>query len=148
MCRVSVVFNVLSAGRIGQSVLEFGAGCGRRSALDAVDGVCLAPKDARDGRLGVVAGNDLAAGGFDGLDGCSTGAADDDFDGSCELLGATGEQLDTILDTVNAARLCEFLESDGFVWIETASVNPCLKAVDIERRHFDRVPGFTYEPSI
>lgn len=106
VCGISVVFNVLSAGRIGQSVLELGAGCGRGSALYTVDGVCLAPQDARDGRLGVVAGSDLAASGLDGLDGRSTGATDDDFDGSCELLGATGEQLDTILDTVNAARLC------------------------------------------
>lgn len=69
VCRISVVFNVLSAGRVGQSVLELGAGCERRGTLDAVDGVCLAPQNARDGRLGVVAGSDLAASGFDGLDG-------------------------------------------------------------------------------
>jgi hypothetical protein len=139
--RISVVLDILSAGRVGQSVLELGAGCGRSSALDAVNGICVALEDARDGGFGVVAGGEFAAGGLDGLDGGRTGAADDDFDGGGEFFGAAGEQLDAVFDAVDAARLCQFLECDGFVWVQTACVDPGLEAVDVERSHFDRVPG-------
>jgi hypothetical protein len=139
--RISVVLNVLSAGRVGKSVLEVGTGCKGSSALNAVNGICVALEDARDGGLGVVASSELAASGLDGGDGRGTGAADDDFDGGGEFLGAAGEQLDAVLDAVDAARLCQFLECDGFVWIQTAGVDPGLKAVDVERSHFDRVPG-------
>jgi hypothetical protein len=101
--RISVVLDILSAGRVGESVLELRAGCGRSSALDAVDGVCVALEDARDGGLGVVAGGEFAAGGLDGCDGFGAGAADDDFDGGGEFLGAAGEQLDAVFDAVDAA---------------------------------------------
>jgi hypothetical protein len=100
---ISVVLDILSAGRVGESVLELRAGCGRSSALDAVDGVCVALEDARDGGLGVVAGGEFAAGGLDGCDGFGAGAADDDFDGGGEFLGAAGEQLDAVFDAVDAA---------------------------------------------
>ena len=66
--RVSVVLNVLSAGRVGKPVLEVRAGCGRSSALDAVDGVGVALEDAPDGGFGVVASDELSAGGLDGSD--------------------------------------------------------------------------------
>lgn len=141
MRRISVVFDVLSAGRVGKSVLELGTGCGRFSALDAVNGVGFASSHARDGGLGVVASGDLSAGGFDGGDCGGRGAADDNVDGGGELFGATGEELDAVLDAVDAAGLCELSEGDRLVRVQTACVDPCLEAVDVERSHFDRVSG-------
>lgn len=114
--RVTVVLNVLSAGRIGKSV--FVAGCGRGGfgmlfhalgllALHTVDGVCLALEDTRDGRAGVVAGCDGATSFLDCGNGGGAGAAYDNVDGVGKsgfgVCSAAGEQLDTVLDAVEAA---------------------------------------------
>ena len=45
------------------------------------------------------------------------------------------KQLDTVLDSVHAARLEELLQRDGLAWVNQASVDPVLQAIQIQRRH-------------
>lgn len=135
---IPVVFDILSARRIRQPVLESRARCRGRGTLDAVDGVGLALEHACDGWFGVVAGGDFAAGGFDGGDCRGRGAADDNVDGSGEGLGAASEQLDAVFGAVDAARGGQLFDGDGFVGVQTAGVDPGLQAVDVERCHVDR----------
>lgn len=130
---IAVILEVLPARGIGQSVLELllqrYLGVCDRLALQTVDWIRQALQDTADGRLGVVAGRDGAAGFLDCLDCGGTGARHDDVDGGAEGDGAAGKQLHTIFDAVHAAGFGELFYGDGGVGVKAAGVDPVLDAV-------------------
>lgn len=158
--RITVVFDVLSVGRVWQAVLvphalhDLGLDnwpvthtqglveelvtsllrpCRRQEWM------CLSPQNPLDGGAGVEPRRHRSARSFDGGDGGGRGAGDDDVDGLLQsTIFSSAKQLDTVFGLVNAAGLGKFLDSDGPVRVDAALVDPLLDAIQVDGSEVDR----------
>ena len=94
-----------------------------------------------DGVFGIESGGDGAAKAFDGRDGGLRGAGDDDVDGRCEGGGASAEEFDAILDTMDCACGSEFAEGDRSGGVNSTLINPVLDPIEIYGGHFKSEAG-------
>ena len=152
--RIPIILQILSARRIGQSILE-------PHPLNPLDGVAahaylvqrrivqrlgIPPQtdewrrlpllDPMDGVFGVESGCDGATEGFHGGDGGGRGARYDDVDRGGQLVCAAGQELDAVLGAVDGAGLGEFFDGDGIAGIDALLVDPVLDLVEVDGGHF------------
>lgn len=80
-----------------------------------------------------IAEGDLATRGFDGLDGCCGGLGDLELEREREFGRADAEQLDAVVEFVDASALEEVFHGDRARAVEPAAADPVLEAIQVER---------------
>lgn len=80
----------------------------------------------------VVSALDAAACGLDRGKGGLRGSGDDEVDGRLEMRRTLAEDLDAVLERVDAARLIELFGGDRARGVEEAAVDPVLDAVQVD----------------
>ena len=82
---------------------------------------------------GVVSALDTAALCFDGCDGRLGRARDDEVERRLEMHRALAEDLDAVLERVDAARFVQLLGSDGSRRVQKTAIDPVLDLVQVHR---------------